>query len=696
MAGAIRRLTLCAFLFLPAGVAPAGGKGDDHLTLMDVFELEYASDPRIAPDGESVVYVRNFMDLMNDARRSNLWTIRFDGSEHRPITTGNENHSSPRFSPDGRRLLYVSSAGGSAQLYVRWLDTGQQAKLTQLTDGPSGLSWSPDGRWIAFSMRVPETPKPFAELPAKPKNAKWADPPIVIDSLLYRADGAGYLEKGYRHLFILPAEGGTPRQVTSGHFNHNSRPVWSPDSRSLIFSANRREGWEFDPLNSEIYEVAVADGSITTLTDRQGPDAGPVLSADGKQIAYVGFDDHEQGYEVRKLYMMNRDGSDVRVATESLDRSVYNLALPSGRLGVYFLFADQGETKLARVSTGGETQVLARHVGGTSLGRPYGGGSYTVSPTGRFAYTLSTSKHPADIAVGESGKATRRLTALNDDLFSFRKLGSVEDLWFPSSHDQRQIQGWIVKPPDFDPSKKYPLILEIHGGPFANYGNRFSAEFQLYAAAGYVVLYVNPRGSTSYGGEFGNLIHHNYPGEDYNDLMSGVDAVIARGYVDAERLFVTGGSGGGVLSSWIIGKTDRFKAAVVAKPVINWTSFALTADLYTFFHKYWFAGYPWEQAEEYWRRSPLSLVGNVSTPTMLLTGEADYRTPISESEQYYQALRLLKVESVMVRIPAASHGISARPSNLIAKVAHILKWFNTHGGNRSPAVDGPEATNAKP
>ena len=690
------RWAFCVGAILPAAVAAADDKPDDHLQLKDVFELEYASDPRIAPDGESIIYVRNFMDIMNDARRSNLWTIRFDGSEHRPITTGHHSHSSPRFSPDGKRLLYVSGSDGSTQLYVRWLDTGQEARLTQLTHGPSGLSWSPDGKWIAFSMLVPESSKPFAEMPAKPKKAKWADPPRVIDTLLYRSDGRGYLEKGYAQLFVLPAEGGTPRQITSGAFNHGGRLVWTPDSKSLIFSANRREGWEFDPLNSEIHEVTIADGAIKTLTDRQGPDGSPVLSSDGKNIVYVGFDDHLQGYQVRKLYSMLRDGSGSHVLTESLDRSVYNIAAPAGRSGVYFLFDDRGETKLGRVSNGGQTQVLARNVGGTSLGRPYEGGSFTVSPSGRFAFTLTSPAHPADVAVGGPGQETRRLTALNDDLFSFRKLGAVEESLCASSYDERPIQGWIVKPPDFDAGKKYPLILEIHGGPFANYGNRFTAEIQLYAAAGYVVLYANPRGSTSYGGEFGNLIHHNYPGQDYDDLISGVDAVIARGYVDPDRLYVTGGSGGGVLTSWIIGKTDRFKAAVVAKPVINWTSFALTADMYTFFHKYWFSGYPWEQAEEYWRRSPLSLMGSVSTPTMLLTGEADYRTPISESEQYYQALRLRKVESVMVRIPGASHGIAARPSNLIAKVAHILKWFNTHGGKQTPAPDEQGATKTSP
>jgi dipeptidyl aminopeptidase/acylaminoacyl peptidase len=270
------------------------------------------------------------------------------------------------------------------------------------------------------------------------------------------------------------------------------------------------------------------------------------------------------------------------------------------------------------------------------------------------------------------------LVDLNQDLFAQRKLGTVKEIRFASSADKREIQGWYITPPDFEPGKKYPMILEIHGGPYANYGPRFSGELQLYAAAGYVVLYINPRGSTSYGEDFANLIQHNYPGEDYDDLMSGVDALIAKGIVDEQNLFVTGGSGGGVLTSWIVGKTDRFRAAVVAKPVINWYSFALTADMYNYFYKYWFPGLPWEHTEQYMKRSPISLVGNVKTPTMLLTGEQDFRTPISESEQYYQALKLRKIDTALVRIPGASHGIGARPSHLIAKVAYILKWFETH------------------
>jgi acylaminoacyl-peptidase len=334
---------------------------------------------------------------------------------------------------------------------------------------------------------------------------------------------------------------------------------------------------------------------------------------------------------------------------------------------------------LESIDLEGKVQNLVPDLGGLSIGRPYSTGAFSTSEDDRLAYTLSRSDFPADVAVWSASQAEeKRLTHLNADLFSFRRIGEVEEIWFKSSYDGRDIQGWVVKPPDFEAQNKYPLILEIHGGPFANYGPTFSAELQLYAASGYVVLYTNPRGSTSYGEEFGNLIHHNYPGQDYDDLMSGVDAVIDRGYVDPEQLFVTGGSGGGVLSAWIVGKTDRFKAAVVAKPVINWYSFSLTSDGYVYYSRYWFPGPPWEHQDQYMKRSPISLVGSVTTPTMLLTGESDLRTPISESEQYYQALKLRRIDSALVRIPGASHGIANRPSHLIAKIAYVLGWFERY------------------
>jgi acylaminoacyl-peptidase len=317
-------------------------------------------------------------------------------------------------------------------------------------------------------------------------------------------------------------------------------------------------------------------------------------------------------------------------------------------------------------------------VGGTEIGRPYASGSYSAA-NGTIAFTVASASRPADVAVRTTADAApRRLTTLNDGWLSAKALAEVEEIWFDSSLDQKKIQGWIVKPPHFDPKKKHPLILEIHGGPYADYGATFAAEMQFYAAAGYVVLYTNPRGSTGYGEKFAQLIHHDYPGPDYEDLMSGVDAVLQRGYVDGDNLFVTGGSGGGILTAWIVGKTQRFRAAVSAKPFVNWASAGLVTDDPVFWSRNFHPGPPWEQAEYYRKHSPLSLVGNVTTPTMLLVGEADYRTPISEAEQFYAALRIRKVDTALVRIPDASHTIVDRPSRLMAKVAHILKWFETH------------------
>jgi len=666
-------------LVLSSQVASAQSDQVDRFQLADVFQLEFASDPQIAPDGSKIVYVRNFMDIMTDRQRSNLWIINYDASDHRPLTTGNSNYSSPRWSPDGNRLLYVSSADGPSQIYVRFMDDGQTAKLTNLTMSPGSITWSPDGKWIAFQMMVPGPAPSLVKLPPKPSGAEWARPAVYIEKTIYRMDGAGYIPDGYTHIFVLPAEGGTPRQITSGNFNYRGPLSWSPDGSSIIFSANLQEGWEYDPNNSEVYEVSVEDGSITGLTDRVGPDGSPTLSPDGSRIVYTGFDDRKQGYQATHLYVMNRDGSEKRMLTQGLDRSVQDPIWSADGRGVYFQYSDHGNTKLAYASLDGTVRTFVGDVGGLSLGRPYSGGQFSVSTNGRFAYTHSRPDHPADIAVARVGSSDgTRITALNEDLLGHKQLASVEEIWFESSHDGRQIQGWIAKPPDFDPMQKYPLILEIHGGPFADYGDRFAAEIQLYAAAGYVVLYTNPRGSTSYGEEFGNLIHHAYPGNDYDDLMSGVGAVIGQGYVDEQNLFVTGGSGGGVLSSWIVGHTDRFAAAVVQKPVINWYSFVLTSDFYTMFTQYWFPGYPWDNLEHYMERSPISFVGNVTTPTMLLTGEADHRTPISESEQFYQALKLQKVDAALVRIPDASHGIANRPSNLITKVAYVLAWFDKY------------------
>lgn len=673
------RRTLTYLLFSLTIVALA----QDKLNLTDIYELEYVSDPQISPDGSRILYVRNFKDVITDKNLSNIWIVDFDGSNNQPVTTGNQVDNNPRWVAKDR-IIYKSNKDETSQVYHYWLQSRAEQKITNFKNGVSNLALSPDGKTLAFNMFVDQVKGGFIQMPAKPKGADWNAPPKYVDEMLYRGDGQGYYEAGNTHIFTMYLEGGTAKQITDGEKDFGA-PQWMPDGNALVFDANLEDP-EFDPLNSEVYRIDLLSGEVTALTDRQGPDYNPRVSPDGKKIAYRGYDDRYQGYQLNEIYVMNADGSGSKVLTAKFDRDPTNLQWNDKSDALLFQYVDEGVIKIAKIDLNGKITDLQNQVGGLSIGRPYTAGTFTASGNGRYAFTFSGSDHPADLSSGYQGKSTR-ITRLNDDLLGHKKPGKVEEIWFESSFDKRKVHGWIVYPPDFDPNQKYPLLLEIHGGPFLSYSPSFAAELQLFASAGYVVFYANPRGSTSYGEEFGNLIHHNYPGQDYDDLMSGVDAVIEKGFIDEENLFVTGGSGGGVLTAWIIGNTDRFKAAVVAKPVINWYSFVLYADNPNYFYKYWFPGVPWENMEHYMKRSPISLVGNVTTPTMLLTGEEDYRTPIAESEQYYAALKLNKVDASMVRIPGASHGIANRPSNLIAKVAAILSWFGEYKTSDAMSAD---------
>ncbi|HSY95848.1 MAG TPA: S9 family peptidase [Steroidobacteraceae bacterium] len=651
---------------------------------LDVFDLQWASDPQVSPDGRSIAYVRMNFDIKTDRARGVIWLVGADGKHPRPLS-GAATSNAPRWSPDGTRLAYLGAAAdGSTQLFIYWMESGATAAISNFTESPEGLAWSPDGRWLGFTMAVPAEHKPLkVELPEAPKNAKWADPPKLIDRMVFRVDGAGYLPNVFSQLFIIGADGGAARQLTQGDFDTHGTPAFTVDGKSVLISANRRADADYEPLDSEIYRVDLKDSSIHALTDRRGPDRNPVASPDGRHIAYLGFDDKRLGYQATQLYVMDSDGTHSHSITPALDRDVAAPHWTADSRQLIFQYDDRGSIKIAAIDLAGKIRVLADDAGGNDVSRPYSGGSFSIAAAAkgaspRFAYTRAAALAPAAVATGTSMSDIVTLTALSDTLLSERSLGAVEEISFDSSVDHRRIQGWIVKPPDFDPSKKYPLLLEIHGGPFASYGPSFAAEIQLYAAAGYVVLYLNPRGSTGYGEEFADLIHHDYPDNDYGDLMSGVDAVLGRGYLDGERLFVTGGSGGGVLTAWIVGHTDRFRAAVVVKPVINWASFVLTADMTNYFYRYWFDAFPWDDLQSYWKRSPLAYVGQVHTPTMLMTGEADYRTPSSEAEQFYQALKLRRIDTALVRVPNASHDISARPSLLIDKVAYVLAWFKAH------------------
>ncbi|GAB2682548.1 S9 family peptidase [Aliiglaciecola aliphaticivorans] len=651
----------------------------DVLKSENIFDIEYAADLKISADGETIYFVRHFMDIQSDRKLGNIWSVDSKTGEMLPVTTGDHLDYNPVLSADGKKLAYISTQSGKPQIYLTWLTTGKTAKLTNLTSSPSGLSWSPDGKYIAFSMFVPGTPKSPVSLSGKPAGAKWADPAIYIDDVYYRFDGGGYRTPGTSEIFILSAEGGTPRQLTHDEFDNGGELSWGQNSQRIYFSANRSENRDFTPLNSDIYAISIDDNSITQLTDRDGPDDSPKVSPNGKYIAYIGFDDARKNYDNAKVYVKQLSDGETIMVSDGLDRSIDRLEWDHKSRNLYIQYDDKGKTILALQSarTADKRTILSDKLGGQSYGRPYTSGEFSVSENGKVAITYSNPLRPADVGIIDN-KKSKQLTHLNDDALGHKKLAKIEEFWFTSSADGKDIQGWIAYPPGFDANKKYPMILEIHGGPVTAYGPHFSMEIQLFAAAGNVVLYLNPRGSSSYGADFAHTIDKNYPSQDFDDLMSGVDKLIEKGFIDTEQLFITGGSGGGTLTAWSIGHTQRFTAAVVAKPVINWFSFVLTADFYPFFYQYWFNGKPWDNLDEYMRYSPISYVGNVTTPTMLLTGESDHRTPISESEQFYQALKIQGVDSAMVRIPNASHGIYRKPSNLMAKVEYILWWFEQH------------------
>ncbi|MBL4888313.1 MAG: S9 family peptidase [Flavobacteriaceae bacterium] len=641
--------------------------------------MEHVADPQISPDGQWVVYRRTGFDIMKDRAVGNLWMIKTDGSHHQKLTSRELSEHAARWSPSGNRIAFVSSTNEGSEIYMYWVASGRIAKISQLPSGPGSLIWASDGKQLAFTMNVPVAAPIAAKIPKKPKGAKWAPSPRLTDRLRHEADGRGYIKPGFTHIFVIPTEGGSPRQITSGAFNHGGALSWAPKGQDIYFSGNRTKDWEYDFRNSEVYQVNVNTGQIKALTSRKGPDASPKISPDGKRIAYVGYNDKVQTHRSRKLYIMNADGSNKKLLSGGLDRSISNIIWDAKSAGLYFSYDEKGNTKIGYLSLNGKLSKLADNLGGTSIGRPYAGGSFSVSNEGRIAYTHSLPDHPAELAIlNLKTKTPHIITQLNKDLLGHRTLGKVEELWYKSSFDKRDIQGWVVYPPNYDTSKKYPLIVENHGGPILNYGNRFSAEMQLYASAGYIVFYPNPRGSTSYGEEFANLLYNNYPGEDYIDVMDGVDTLIAKGLAHEDQLYVTGGSAGGIMTAWIIGKNSRFEAAVVAKPVMNWISKTLVADNYFGYANSRYPGQPWENFETYWKFSPLSLVGNIETPTMVMVGMNELRTPPSEAKQLYHALKLRKIETLLVEIPEASHGIAARPSNLIAKIANTLAWFEKY------------------
>lgn len=650
----------------------------------DIFNLEYASDPQISPNGQWLVYTRNSFDIQTDSTRRSLWLLNTKTAEHTPLFADQANYGNATWSPDSKRLAFTSNRAGRNQIYVYVIEQKVMAAVTEVAKSPSDISWSPDGRSIAFTMNVPAAKTTFAAsvyTPKKPNGATWATPATIVERTYYQRDGAGVLADEYRQLFVVPSEGGTARQLTAGPFRHSGPLVWRADNSALVFSANRDEKWEYQTAESDLWQVDIRSTKLTQLTDLPGSEFSATLSADGKKLAFLHRGNEAVPYQNTKLRILNLTNQQQQELLSDFDRSVESPQWINNQ-SLAIQYTDQGLVKLAQVNLKNQLKTGVNTLGGVSVSRPYVSGSYSIArDTGQVAYTHGTSYRPADVALLASVTDTKAvmLTQLNEDVLATKQLGQVHEITYASSYDGTPIHAWYITPPDYDATKKYPLLLEIHGGPHLAYGPMFAAEHQRYAAEGYIVLYNNYRGSTSYGKEHALKLDGFYASErDFADHMSGIDTLIAQGLVDESNLYIAGGSAGGIATTYAVGLTDRFNAAAATNPVINWISKTLTADSYIGQINNQFPAKPWEDVEHYWRRSPLSLVGNVKTPVMLFSGEQDRRVPMSEIEQFYQALQLQQVDTAMVRVPNASHAVTARPSQMIAKIEHTLAWFKLY------------------
>ena len=638
------------------------------LSLDHYKNYEWTSNPTISPNGEQILYSRSWINLIDDKRETDLWIMNKNGSTNRFFLNG----SNGKWSPDGSKIAFIKKGEpNGTQIFIKYLGVeGEPTQITKLEKSPSSMEWSPDGKFIAFLMHVSsEAALDPIGVPERPKGATWTKGPQVIDQVDYSQDRVGFLERGFRQIFVVPSEGGTARQITFGEFDDISGGIsWLKDSESIVFSSYQKEDAEYARGQSNLYSVNINNLNLIELPSREGTEASPTVSPDGSKIAFVGSTWTKNFYHDRKMYVMDIDGSNLRCITESLDQTPSPGVWGKNSSGVYFNVREFGQSNVYHADIKGKVKKITN--GNHMLTMNDLVGSDAVA-------TWTDPSNPSDIISFSIDKPNKinRLTDVNKDIFYNVEFGEVEEITYKSV-DEKYVQGWIVKPPNFDSNKKYPLVLRIHGGPHSMYHVGFNYNFQLHAAQDQVVLYTNPRGSTGYGYDFANAIQNAYPGNDYDDIMYGVDEVISRGYIDENRMYVYGGSGGGVLTSWIVGKTDRFAAASVNYPVTNWFSFVGTTDGATWYYN--FKNYPWEDPSEHIKRSPLMYVANVKTPTMLMCGEEDLRTPISQTEEYYQALKMNKVPTVMIRFIDEYHGTSSKPSNFLRTHGYINAWFDKH------------------
>jgi dipeptidyl aminopeptidase/acylaminoacyl peptidase len=654
--------------------APEPPERSETLQLEHYWNWETAGGPQISPDGETLIYTRRRVDGLSDSIASELWVMDTDGGRHRFLTEG----GGVQWSPSGDRIAFLRGTEAGAQIFVRWMDAeGATSQITHTRNRIKSFQWSPDGSRIAFMAETPLTPAIEITIPGAPRGADLTESPMVTDRLNYRVDRQG-LKTGYDHFFVVPADGGTERQLTAGEWDARSLfsgiPSggwdWTPDGEALVFDGDLSPEVTDPSYLSGIHRVEIASGEITTLFDDGGNWSSPVVSPDGDLIAFVGHAASPVNYPALSIQVMNADGSDVRTLRADLPDSPSTLFWDERGRALTYGLNFEGSTNLRRLDLRGRESEVTQGVHRFSLS--------SLGENGSAAGVLSSPTNTGNVAVADSRGRIEVLTDLNADILDGVTLGRTEEIWY-DSYDGTRVQGWIVYPPDFDPNEQYPLILSIHGGPHAMYGVNFNFRFQQWASDGYIVLYTNPRGSTGYTPEFANAIDNAYPGRaDYEDLMSGVDALIERGYVDEDNLFATGCSGGGVLTTWIVTQTDRFAAAAALCPVTNWISFTGQADISAWSFER-FRPHYWEDPDLWLRHSPIMHAHQVTTPTLLMTGAEDLRTPLAQAEEFYANLRRRGVPSVLISMVGEYHGTTSIPSNLLRTQLYLDAWFKEHG-----------------
>jgi dipeptidyl aminopeptidase/acylaminoacyl peptidase len=660
------------------------------ITEQDLLKFTWIADPQIAPDGSSIAFVRVTVNEKENRYETSLFLVAASGTDAPRRLTSNVRDSTPRWSPDGRRIAFVRSIEKDGkpqpgQVYLLDLDGGEARPLTEDAKGVTSIAWAPDGKTIAFTAPTGGD---------EPDAQKAKSDVQVITRAVYRSNGNPTYVDPVRHTHISTvimtgADKAQVKQITDGEYDERDIE-WAPDGSKIYFTSTRVPEAYYDPNDSDLYSVPAVGGTITKVASIDGTINSPSVSPDGNRIAFVGTPHGSpvRSYSQPDLFVVDAaPGSTPRDLTAAYDYDIAGgiggdqappraaagnaIAWSKDAASLLVVSAEHGSANLKRVTiasgkvdavTDGQHAVMA----------------YTATPdASKIAAAISTQTSINDLFMIEA--KPRQITKVNDELFKDIQQSEPEEIWY-KSFDGKNIQGWIVKPPDFDPGRKYPLILEIHGGPHAAYGNVYTHEFQWMAAKGYVVLFTNPRGSTSYGQDFGNIIQFHYPGDDYKDLMAGVDQVLKRGYIDSTRMGVTGGSGGGVLTNWTITQTHRFAAAVSQRSIADWSGFWYSAD-FTLFNPTWFRAAPWDDPKGFAEVSPITYVANVTTPLMLIEGEADMRTPPAlGGEQMFRALKYLRKPTVMVRFPDETHELSrsGKPWHRVERLRHIVGWFDKY------------------